>query len=613
MYKKFSYRSDIDGLRAISVIVVVIYHAFPNFLRGGFIGVDVFFIISGFLITGILWQERNSCCFSFIEFYRRRIVRIFPALIVTLILCFLFGWFLLAPTEYKQLMKHTLAGATFTSNFIYWGESGYFDRASITKPLLHLWSLAIEEQFYILWPLIFILWRTRHLLLWVFLIVIVSFVLNILTVLENPSLDFYATWTRIWELGLGGALSLYIREKGFISSRSQWVANATSFAGLSLILLGCIFLSTQSQFPGWWALLPTFGGLLLIASSPDTYVNKKILSNKFVVYVGLISYPLYLVHWPVLSFLYILTNQTPPILWRFICVVFSVCLASFIYHFIEKKIRKIIRIDIVLMVAMVIIGMLGFIGSHNGGYKNRFEYKLSEPISGESDCYSQPVTSPCFLGDKESNKIIVIYGDSHAGHLINALNKTFGGGYKLIFFGNNCFIGAIGSETPKVWGLTDAQCRLKQIQMKGLIGANIYAVIRAQRWSIYDSVTADGIKNLMFEAFSASKLKPEKIIIVGSVPKISSLNCQIAGKFSFIRKMLCGENVTDISVEKFFKSETANLPKSKNVYFIHPIDYLCESSCQIVDEHKQIFYDDNHLTVDGAMKLMPAFEAILKP
>ena len=156
MHNKLRYRQDIDGLRAVAVLAVVLYHAFPEFINGGFIGVDIFFVISGFLISAIILQELNTSCFSIVDFYRRRILRIFPALLFVLILCLLFGWFFLSPDEYKQLSKHAFGGATFTSNFMYWSESGYFDNASITKPLLHLWSLAIEEQFYLVWP--FLIW-----------------------------------------------------------------------------------------------------------------------------------------------------------------------------------------------------------------------------------------------------------------------------------------------------------------------------------------------------------------------------------------------------------------------------------------------------------------------
>lgn len=199
------YRADIDGLRAIAVLSVVIFHAFPKLLVGGFIGVDIFFVISGFLISTIIMGSLEQNSFSFIEFYSRRIKRIFPALLLVLIASFVFGWFMLLADEYKQLGKHIAGGAGFVSNFFFWNESGYFDNAAETKPLLHLWSLGIEEQFYIIWPLLLWLsWKNRFSLLTSTIIVIViSFALNVVKVQSDTTAAFYSPQTRFWELLAG--------------------------------------------------------------------------------------------------------------------------------------------------------------------------------------------------------------------------------------------------------------------------------------------------------------------------------------------------------------------------------------------------------------------------
>jgi peptidoglycan/LPS O-acetylase OafA/YrhL len=205
------YRPDIDGLRAIAVLSVVIFHAFPKSIKGGFIGVDIFFVISGFLISTIIMGslERNS--FSFIEFYSRRIKRIFPALLLVLIASFVFGWFALLADEYKQLGKHIAGGAGFVSNFVLWKESGYFDNDAETKPLLHLWSLGVEEQFYIVWPLLlWFAWKQRLNLLTVTMVVVaISFSLNVNTVQNDATAAFYSPQTRFWEL-LAGSILAYI-------------------------------------------------------------------------------------------------------------------------------------------------------------------------------------------------------------------------------------------------------------------------------------------------------------------------------------------------------------------------------------------------------------------
>ena len=187
-----SYRPDIDGLRAIAVLLVLIHHAFPKVLPGGFIGVDLFFVISGYLISTIIFQNVEQGTFSFSDFYARRIKRIFPALTLVLIASLVYGWFQLMPSDYKQLGKHTLAGAAFVSNFAFWNESGYFDSGSKLKPLLHLWSLGIEEQYYIFWPLIALFaWKKKYNLLKVSLVLLIlSFLFNVVTA-KNDAIEAF--------------------------------------------------------------------------------------------------------------------------------------------------------------------------------------------------------------------------------------------------------------------------------------------------------------------------------------------------------------------------------------------------------------------------------------
>ena len=204
-----TYRADIDGLRAIAVLAVVGFHAFPATVTGGFIGVDIFFVISGFLISSIIFSNLEHNCFSFAEFYSRRIKRIFPALLLVLIASYAFAWFALLPDEYKQLGLHITGGASFMSNFVIWRESGYFDSAAETKPLLHLWSLAIEEQFYIFWPLLLaFVWKRK----WSFIgitttVAIISHAFNTYTITLNPNAAFYSPVSRFWELMFGGLLA----------------------------------------------------------------------------------------------------------------------------------------------------------------------------------------------------------------------------------------------------------------------------------------------------------------------------------------------------------------------------------------------------------------------
>jgi peptidoglycan/LPS O-acetylase OafA/YrhL len=370
-----TYRSDIDGLRAVAVLSVVLFHAFPDILPGGFTGVDVFFVISGFLISTILYSNLATGRFSIADFYGRRIRRIFPALILVMASCYALGWFVLLPDEYAQLGKHIAGGAGFVQNFVLWNESGYFDNAADTKPLLHLWSLGIEEQFYIVWPiLLWIGYRLRlNLLSLTLLIAIVSFVLNIrgINVTKDLTATFYSPQTRFWELLIGATaayLTLYpsAKFKAFVaqviaSIKSAFVvivwnkdkqqalqgkatspvsnANLYSIAGLLILLLGMALVNKHSAFPGWWALMPTIGSVLLIIAGPTAIINRTLLSNKVMVAIGLISYPLYLWHWAILSFLRIMQGEVAPWWQRAIAVLLAVVLSTLTYKFIEKPIR----------------------------------------------------------------------------------------------------------------------------------------------------------------------------------------------------------------------------------------------------------------------------------
>jgi len=244
-------------LRALAILFVVIYHAFPSVISGGFIGVDVFFVISGFLISRIIYTQLETTGFSFTQFYIRRIKRIFPALFVVLLFCFVFGWFNLLADEFKQLGLHIAGGAGFVANLVLWNESGYFDNASETKPLLHLWSLGIEEQFYFFWPILVCLaWKRKMNLLWVGVAVgVMSFTLNLYEVLYtlNFTKAFYSPLTRFWELMVGAVLAYLAVYKGSTLNQSSNFYSTRSYVNKFIIwsagpkaknyasLLGCIF------------------------------------------------------------------------------------------------------------------------------------------------------------------------------------------------------------------------------------------------------------------------------------------------------------------------------------------------------------------------------------
>lgn len=379
---KSDYRPDIDGLRAIAVVSVLVFHAFPSLIHGGFVGVDIFFVISGYLISKHIWEELAAGAFSIKTFYARRVRRIFPALSVVLLACLTMGWVILTPAEYEQLGKHVVAGALFLSNIVLWKEAGYFDNAADTKPLLHLWSLGIEEQFYIVWPLLLaFFWRyTRH-FGWAMLCILgVSLAYSMAVVRHDAVADFYSPLTRFWELALGAGLAYWISHKPAISKERR---SFISWLGLGLILGGAFIIDKNYSFPGAWALFPTMGAACLIFAGEGAWVNRHVLSLRLLVWIGLISYPLYLWHWPLLSFARIMESGTPSVEMRFSLVAASFILAWLTYKLLERPVRSRPRsrkIVLALCLSMFMLGAAGLTVKKLDGFKSRqFSMLHGEP------------------------------------------------------------------------------------------------------------------------------------------------------------------------------------------------------------------------------------------
>lgn len=434
---QLKYRPDIDGLRALAVILVVAYHAFPEWVPGGFIGVDIFFVISGFLISSILLLGLDANTFSFLDFYSRRILRLFPALLLVLSCALLLGWFTLFADEYSLLGKHIYASAIFFQNFNLLSEAGYFDEAAITKPLLHLWSLGIEEQFYLIWP--FLLWlgyklKIRPITLIIFL-GISSFALNIAITFHDPRFAFFSPITRFWELLVGSSLA-YIR----ISSRKLQLGHLSIF-GLGLVLIGVLCIRDASRFPGFLAVLPVMGAFFIIASTETSFINRWVLSNKLMVGIGLISYPLYLWHWLILSFIRI--TQSGEVLWwvRGCAIIFAIILAILTYKYVEKpfktnKFRQ--QKTIALTVLMMLIAFIGWnIHIRDGLAFRSVVLKNANPVELESleangwaqhEGFIQGFTCKNYSDEcaplNLQKKKILVWGDSHARMMSYGINQS---------------------------------------------------------------------------------------------------------------------------------------------------------------------------------------------
>jgi peptidoglycan/LPS O-acetylase OafA/YrhL len=334
------YRSDIDGLRALAVLGVVIYHAFPHALPGGFSGVDIFFVISGYLISGILYKGHWEGGFSFGEFYARRIRRLFPALITMLVVVMGYGWVVMLPDEFSQVGKHVAAGGVFLQNVVYWKESGYFDVAANLKPLLHMWSLAVEEQFYIFFPLLLVvLWRRPKVLVPVMgVLLVVSFVVNVVMSVQNGASDFFLTPYRAWEFLGGSLLALWHYDRGHEEEAPAY-REVMAWSGAVMLVGGMALLGKDQAYPGWRALVPVGGTLLVMEAGRGAWVNRRVLSHPAVVWVGLISYPLYLFHWPALSFVHIVKGEAPKAgyVWAALAVALLLTVAT--YYLVERSLR----------------------------------------------------------------------------------------------------------------------------------------------------------------------------------------------------------------------------------------------------------------------------------
>jgi peptidoglycan/LPS O-acetylase OafA/YrhL len=446
------YRADIDGLRAVAVLAVVAFHAFPQRMPGGFVGVDIFFVISGFLISTILLQGLRDGTFSFADFYARRIRRIFPALAVTLVAVIAFGWLSLGSDEFAQLGKHVLAGAGFVVNVTLWAESGYFDSAAAAKPLLHLWSLGIEEQFYILWPLV--LWlAARAGVNWLIPIVIIgaaSFIANVVIVRASALDAFYFPHTRFWELMVGAALAYPAVRMPQPMQLTPVTANLLSLAGLAMVVSALALINEASPFPGWWALLPTVGAALMIHAGNQAWLNRTVLSWRPMVGVGLISYPLYLWHWPLLAYARILVNPEgdaaidPSRSARVSLVALAIALAWLTYKFVEQPIRTGQRLPtktIGLVTAMLVVGVLGWSTYASAGFPWRIETaRERHPVASQMlapNYQSLPPYAELFpeapvagrdilLGHPPSATRfeLAVIGDSHAWVLFEGLTRS---------------------------------------------------------------------------------------------------------------------------------------------------------------------------------------------
>lgn len=378
------------------MLVVVAYHAFPGLVPSGFIGVDVFFVISGYLISRNLAAAIARGDMSFTEFYARRIRRIFPALIVVLAACYAIGWQVLFAAEFAQLGKHVAAGAAFVANVVFYQESGYFDFARHSKVLLHLWSLGIEEQFYIAWPIgLWMVWRAAR--SWsapLAVIAALSFGACVAMTLRDATAAFYLPFFRVWELTCGAWVALAAPRSGTIRA---WYLDTAVAIGVLIIGGMSLLAIDRTFFPGAWVGLPVLGACLVIAAGPGTRLSGTVLSSRAMVFVGLISYPLYLWHWPLLTFARILDGPLPSRTVRIAAVLASVVLAWMTFKWVEQPIRRrppLGATAVALITAMIAVAAAGYAAYASGGLPGRAVAAAAQPYM--ASMHFTPRARECF-------------------------------------------------------------------------------------------------------------------------------------------------------------------------------------------------------------------------
>ena len=519
-----AYRADIDGLRAVAVLAVVAYHADARLAPGGFAGVDIFFVISGFLITSLLVQSLSAGAFSARHFYARRIRRLAPSLVVVLALTGGAGALWLLTGELAQLATHIASSAAFVTNFVLWNEAGYFDRAAETKPLLHLWSLGVEEQFYLAWPLLlWVSWGRLRPLTTVAGVVVLSFAANLVMTHWSPAAAFYWPVSRFWELGLGAMLACV----AVPGASHRLPRNLISVAGVAVLVTAFALLRGDAAFPGWWATLPTLGAALLIGAGPDAWINRTVLGRRALVSVGLISYPLYLWHWPVLTFARILAGGPLPV-WLTGGLVAGTFLLSWLsYRLLERPLRRAPSRWVVpgLVGATVAIGGLGLaVSLHSESLPRRFPAEVQavvdfsyryEPVYRERVCYLMPDQPPSALAPEcveslpAGQPLVVLWGDSHAAHLypgFRALQNRVP--FRLAEFTGSRCPPLLDVDTP-----TQPYCQaVNRHVLDELPRLKPQTVVIAARWRLYELTT---LRRTVDEVRRATDAH---IVVVGPVP-----------------------------------------------------------------------------------------------
>ena len=652
---KVRYRPDIDGLRAIAVVPVVLYHAGVSLFGGGFVGVDVFFVISGFLITGLILDDILRGEFSIVRFYERRVRRIFPALFVVMGVCAAVAALVFGPREFAALGDSVTAATLFTSNLLFWRDSGYFAIDSERLPLLHTWSLAVEEQFYLFFPPLLLLLvkigRARH-WWWLIGLAVLSFVASTLMVGSDPTSTFYLLPTRAWELLLGAVLAC----GALAPVRNVVVRNALAVIGLAMIGASVFAYTAQTPFPGPAALLPTVGTALVIYSGSGglSHVGR-VLGARPLVFVGLISYSLYLWHWPLLVFAryWSIVELTPAAI--AFTIAASVVLAVLSWRFVETpfRLRRAFAarrpLFMAAAAAMAVLTVTGLAIHRQRGFIPGLHEQASDPRVPDSpwvrwgrcqqglDAPARRI-QPCDIGAAGVSASFILWGDSHARSVATAVDsaatKFHRAGMLATKAGCSPLLGihyarrrSCAEFNDRMLAYVKDHPELQTVILAGrwatsaegeFVGRSSAPV--GQRDLVDEYANGDGDAEGMFarglkRTVAALTGMHRHVILVGQVPEVGY---DVPSAVLVARRSGRDVNALIAPSMKTYARRTAvvsevlgSLADSRAVVVVNPAVKLCDADrCAVTADGQTLYRDDHHLSTYGSRYVAPLFEPV---
>lgn len=639
------YRREIDGLRALAVLPVILFHAGFEAFSGGFVGVDVFFVISGYLITTIIMAELEQGKFSIVNFYERRARRILPALFLVMLVCIPFAWFWLLPSDMKDFSQSLVAVSVFASNILFWRESGYFDTAAELKPLLHTWSLAVEEQYYVLFPLFLMLfWRLgkRWILITLGLVFVASLALAQWAAYAIPAAAFYLLPTRGWELLIGAFAAFYL-SKANRKEFGKVAGELGGWFGIALILYSIFAYSKSTPFPGLYALVPTLGTVLVILFATQKTTVGKFVGNKLLVGVGLISYSGYLWHQPLFAFARQKGFSHSDGEVFFFLSIASLFLAFFSWKFIETPFRNKSIVDRKSIFLFAFIGSIFFVSLGLYGYKNNgdvgqlsaqeklflsyfenevpdWQYFIKEgiPEKFRMDCdfYDvakyrsgnstkipvESISDTCYSKKYKSSKVVFIWGDSYAQQLYYGLSKVLPKDFEVLQVASSGCVANTKANQSKTdfceqsnWFAYDVIKKIKPQAV--IIGQNLGQDYEKMK-ELSSDLKSFGIQRVIFTGPSPHWVPSLPAVLARSLPNVP--------KHTFL-----GIDKAVLDLDLQLKKESS---QSNHVEYVSLIDFFCNNDGCLTHLTQDVMasvtsWDYGHLTPIASYYLAKNFLA----